>query len=180
MANTTEKNTQIDMTYPRMSYDDPNIVMRYCASSLSIPADAFGILNIYDKNMETFNEYTNMPYGFSYKIQKDKDPQPFTSRKIEKEIAMNRWLGSLEIKDHLLSYDNFINYYDDEEFSEPIDYSSYYYEKEQEERDNQISKLIELFDNIKKTPYELITEEDYNMDNMDDIDNVDDDGFTVC
>ena len=113
----------IDMTYPRFPFNDPNIVTRFCASPLLIPKEAFNIMPIWGSTglneLDNFNKDTGLDYGFSYKIRKEYDIC-FKMRKIEKDMILDRIIPQNNTyEEHLVSYDNFVNYYNDEVFPEP-------------------------------------------------------------
>ena len=117
----------IDMTSPRFSSDDPDVVIRYCASVLSIPREAFCRTAIWGSNGLTrtniFNKNTGLDYGFSYKIRKEYDRQ-FELRRIEHDILNDVKSDRVLFHKHLMNYQDFVRYYYDEEFSEPINYGS--------------------------------------------------------
>ncbi|AYV76050.1 MAG: hypothetical protein Terrestrivirus4_98 [Terrestrivirus sp.] len=144
--NIVESPANIDMTFPRMPHDDITVSLRFCASSKSIPVDAFNVLNLWGsvngEKQDTFNNSTGLPHGFSYNIKKTHD-KCFVKRKIEKDISFNRYFGknnfnnsyydncnncdNYDDEDFIIymkynqrnnSYDNFVKYYDDEEFEE--------------------------------------------------------------
>lgn len=94
-----------------------NFAVRYCASYNSIPLEAYEILPIYI-NGSTFNENTGIEYGFSYKIKNEYDIAPLC--KLEKDILMEKFTNTkfeYYNTDKYDCYENFISYYDDEDFS---------------------------------------------------------------
>ena len=115
----------IDMTYPRLSFDDPNVMVRYCASFLSIPKEAFNVFPIWDSignREDKFNKKTRLEYGFTYKIRKEHD-RCFVMRKIERDVIANRNSAKNNlVPEHFFSYNSFIKYYDDEKFGNPQNY----------------------------------------------------------
>lgn len=156
----------IDMTFPRMPHDDITVALRYCASSKSIPSDAFNVLwlwgSVNGEKKDTFNNLTGLPYGFSYNIKKAND-KCFLKRKIEKDISFYRHLSKndydygnycyfdtgndlidddnfvnyMKYQQRNHSYENFVDYYDDEKFeeiqmAENYESDSYYGETDRE------------------------------------------------
>lgn len=116
----------IDMTYPRLPLDDPNVMTRFCASFLSVPKEAFSVFPIWDvigNREDKFNKKTGLEYGFIYKVRKEHD-RCFTMRKIENDIMWNRKLPKKNglVPEHFLSYDSFVKYYNDEKFGSPQNY----------------------------------------------------------
>ncbi len=58
-----------------LDVENKEYILRYCASEKSIPKAAININLIYGKTwelgqQELFNNYTNLPFGYSYKIEK--------------------------------------------------------------------------------------------------------------
>jgi hypothetical protein len=95
-------------------------VTRFCASEKSIPENAININLIYGRTwefglQELFNNRTNLPFGFSYKIEKKYNIHP--KRIIEFDINFD-----LKNYDMMKDYNSFINYYYDEEFSKYNEY----------------------------------------------------------
>jgi hypothetical protein len=109
----------VDMMYPRLKIDDRNVVLRFCASRLSIPKEAFSVAPLFGF-FSNFNKDTGLECGFSYKILKEHD-KCFEMRKIEYDIIMERHGHQADpnCSDHLVSYKNFIQYYNDEAFPLP-------------------------------------------------------------
>jgi hypothetical protein len=121
------------------SVSETEYVMRYCASVLTIPKSATKITEIIGTSpktghMSSFNTCTGLPYGFSYMIKKDLDTTKY--RKIELDIFSGKKQATLDEPNYLYSYENFISYYSDEKFPEPIfEESSQEYEELDDEKD---------------------------------------------
>lgn len=93
-------------------------ILRYCASEKSIPKEAININLIYGKTweygqQELFNNYTNLPFGYSYKIEKKNNVHPKRIIEFDLNFLQNNNYNNYNM---MKSLDNFINYYNDEEF----------------------------------------------------------------
>lgn len=109
--------SNIDMTFPKMPYDNDDICLRYCASQLSIPHNAFNVSPIWRSlysYQDIINKQTGLSYGFSYNIM-NCDDKCFNKRKIEDDISFDRNFGNnftgeyFEQFDQTDSYNEFIN-----------------------------------------------------------------------
>ena len=92
------------------------IEIRHCASLLTIPPQAFSVMPIYGFNgakYDTFNNKTQMPYGFGYKVHV-LDDDDLSSRIIEKDFE--NYKLSFDNERHLYNYYDFIEHYWDEIF----------------------------------------------------------------
>jgi hypothetical protein len=98
-------------------YLSEDYVMRYCASEQSLPDKAEHVFNLWGKTRTQhnvlFNDYTGLPFGFSYWILKKCDPCPIY-RVIERDILD----GYKKIRT-LDTYERFVDHYYDESF-EPV------------------------------------------------------------
>lgn len=109
-----EKNNVEDKNKINRNIVNEDYILRFCASEKSIPKESSNINLIYGKTwefgeQELFNKYTNLPFGYSYKIEKKYNIHP--KRIIEYDINAN--IKNYEI---MTNYNNFVNYYEDEEF----------------------------------------------------------------
>lgn len=125
----TQKKWVIDDTDNVISifpHSTAGVVIRFCASRLSIPHKAFEVCAIKHSVDGTdygkFNKRTGLNYGFWYCVSNIHEPYK-KYRKIELdilhiiELPLSEYININE--NHLYSYDAFVAYYDDEIFPSP-------------------------------------------------------------
>jgi len=114
---TDEKVNIINMRNKEEKY-----VLRFCASILSVPKNAKNVQTIFGYmptgNQMTYNKLTGLPFGFSYEIEAGNDTYKY--RKIEIDIINNKREPLFTDNNYYSSYDEFVKYYDDEVFPEPV------------------------------------------------------------
>jgi len=110
--------------YPNMSRS-PNktgLIQRYCAYNRTIPKYAKNIIELrrgvdhgqFDNS--SFNNFTGLPYGYSYWIDPTLETQ-LTERKIEYEMIS----GTCEDVSHFYDHNKFMKYYEDELYDDELD-----------------------------------------------------------
>lgn len=93
------------------------LMLRYCASELSIPTQAVNIERLNKPNtFQDENKFTNMAYGYSYWIEKKYNTLK-KMRKFEKTVNLFFNKETVTLPDHFFSYNDFIEFYNDEKFN---------------------------------------------------------------
>ena len=136
---------------------DPDTVLRFCASWLSVPKHATDVIAIFGNNgngkQTTFNEKTNLPYGFSYKVPYGTDPC-IHRRKIENDIQEIDYHSKSTYDNNIFTnYNDFTNYYNDEEFQTNLVPLTYHSDDEENEQKQSVEFDIDEMSDTKKVTY---------------------------
>jgi hypothetical protein len=114
------KPVSIDMNTgsSKVNKSGKKLVLRYCASELSIPNNATDVSRLFRNNYD-HNKYTNLAYGYSYWIEEEGMDTSTNIRNIEKDKIFEN-IGDNYFTNfcpqHMFSYETFTEYYSDEKF----------------------------------------------------------------